>query len=161
VSDQVVIRELLPGEVDRVVAIALAAWEPIFASYRKLMGEALFAITHPDWRAEKGTQIRRACEQPERVLVAEVGHSVAGFVTFYLAGRDVGEIGNNAVHPDYQGRGIAGRLYEEVFARLRAAGRKVVKVGTGLDPGHTPARRAYEKAGFSVALPGVTYWKEL
>ena len=33
-------------------------------------------------------------------------------------------------------------------------------VGTGGDPGHAPARRAYEQAGFT-ALPIVNYVKKL
>ena len=52
-------------------------------------------------------------------------------------------------------------LYEAVFDKLRAAGCTVVRVGTGLDEAHAPARRAYQKAGFTAKLESVTYYKKL
>lgn len=58
-------------------------------------------------------------------------------------------------------RGIATQLYQHVFARLKEMGMKVVRVTTGGDPSHAPARRAYEKAGFSLRVPHVEYYKEL
>ena len=87
---------------------------------------------------------------------------MVGFVTCYAdASTGIGEIGNNAVHPDCQGQGIAQRLYAYAFERLRERGMRYVKVGTGGDPAHAPARRAYQKAGFDVSLPHVEYYREL
>jgi GNAT superfamily N-acetyltransferase len=60
----------------------------------------------------------------------------------------VGEIGLNAVHPTYAGRGIGTRMYEFVIARMLENGMMLATVGTGGDPSHEPARRAYRKAGF-------------
>jgi hypothetical protein len=37
----------------------------------------------------------------------------------------------------------------------------VAYVGTGGDPGHAAARRAYEKAGYHAAVPAVHYFQEL
>jgi hypothetical protein len=37
----------------------------------------------------------------------------------------------------------------------------VVHVSTGLDDGHAPARAAYQKAGFVVGLPSITYYQAL
>jgi ribosomal protein S18 acetylase RimI-like enzyme len=73
----------------------------------------------------------------------------------------IGEIGNNAVHPDVQGRGIGPQMYRHALERLRELGMRFVKVGTGGDPAHAPARRAYEKVGFDVQLPGVEYYCRL
>ena len=36
-----------------------------------------------------------------------------------------------------------------------------LSVHTGGDSAHASARRAYQKAGFTVQLPGVTYYREL
>ena len=33
------IRDLKPADVEQIVEIALAAWEPIFVSFRGIMGE--------------------------------------------------------------------------------------------------------------------------
>jgi hypothetical protein len=43
---------------------------------------------------------------------------------------------------------------------MRAAGLTLAGIGTGGDPGHAPARAAYEKAGFT-PLPLVHYYKAL
>jgi ribosomal protein S18 acetylase RimI-like enzyme len=119
------------------------------------------------WRLKrKGEQIRRACTPGSnaRVRVAEVDGRIAGFVTFHVDVQPgIGEIGNNAVHPDFRGRGIGGLLYTHVFDELKRLGQRFVKVTTGGegDPAHAPARRAYEKAGFDRRLPGVTYFRAL
>jgi ribosomal protein S18 acetylase RimI-like enzyme len=157
------IRDLKPEDVDTIVGIALAAWEPIFRYYRQEMGEELFQAVFPDWRAEKARQVEDACRPGSGacVCVAEQEGQVVGFATYYANRSGVGEIGNNAVHPDRQGRGIGSRMYRYVFERLRALGMRYVKVSTGGDPAHAPARGAYQKAGFEVGLPGVDYYRAL
>jgi len=44
--------------------------------------------------------------------------------------------------------------------RLKDAGMTVAMVETGGDPGHAPARRVYEKAGYTL-LPTARYFKNL
>jgi GNAT superfamily N-acetyltransferase len=142
----------------------VAAWEPIYAQYRSVMGEEIFRTLYPDWRASKAGQVRRACAAGSGVhaRVAELDGRVVGFVTFHAAPPSgVGEIDNNAVHPDAQGKGVAQKMYAAAFDVMRALGVNVVKVHTGGDPAHAPARRSYEKAGFGVSLPSVTYYRKL
>jgi ribosomal protein S18 acetylase RimI-like enzyme len=168
---EIEIRPLEPSDVEVVVGIAIAAWQPVFAGYRQAMGDELFVTVHPHWQREKARQIREACAPDGSAIaaVAEVPEwdgqvaRVVGFVTCYVVRPflGIGEIGNNAVHPDWQGRGIALRLYEYAFERLRERGMRYVKVHTGGDLAHAPARRAYEKAGFDVVLPQVEYYREL
>lgn len=163
-SGDVVIRRSQPGDADAMVEIAIAAWAPFFDSLRALLGKDLFSALHPDWEREKAGEIRRACEGEggAQVAVAEKGGRVVGFITLYPAIRPrMGGIGNNAVHPNSQGVGIGTRMYEYALQRLREEGVRFVEVSTGADPFHAPARRAYEKAGFSVQFPGVTYYQDL
>ena len=158
------IRDLKPADVEQIVEIALAAWEPIFVSFRGIMGEELFAALHPDWREDKARQVRSACDPGgrARVCVAEKGEETVGFITFHVNDKSrVAEIGNNAVHPDHQGQGIGTEMYQYIFEKMREAGMRFVKVSTGGDPSHAPARRAYEKAGFSISVPSVDYYREL
>ena len=161
---EIIIRDMQPGDLERMVEIALMAWEPIYEGFRRDMGEALFATVHPDWRQEKAQQIRQAAEPREGALalVAELEGQIVGFVTFFTR-RDipVGEIGNNAVAPDFRGRGIAGQLYDQAFERLKARGMRYVQVITGGDEAHAPARRAYEKAGFQARWRTVQYYRPL
>lgn len=165
-ADSITVRDMRDGETETLVEIAVAAWGPIYAQFRAMLGEELFAMIYPDWRARKAGQIRDACEpgSPRRmdVLVAEEAGRIVGFVTFRVdAGTSVGEIGNNAVRPEERGRGIAPRLYEAALQRMRGEGMRYARVHTGLDPSHAPARRAYEKVGFHIQVPSVVYFRKL
>ncbi|HUT36317.1 MAG TPA: GNAT family N-acetyltransferase [Planctomycetota bacterium] len=160
----IVVRDLRPEDVEAAVDIAVAAWAPIFGQFRRILGDELFAARCPRWQEDKAGQVRRACAPGSKasVCVAEREGRVVGFITYYLdVPRGIGEIGNNAVHPDFQGQGIASRMYQCVLDRFRAQGMRFAKVCTGLDPSHAPARRAYEKAGFSIQLPSVEYYRKL
>jgi ribosomal protein S18 acetylase RimI-like enzyme len=86
---------------------------------------------------------------------------VVGFIAYKLDLQDqVGEVDLLAVHPEYQNRGIADQLNRFVLERMKASGMTIAVVGTGGDPGHAPARRSYEKAGYT-GLPLVRYYKAL
>jgi ribosomal protein S18 acetylase RimI-like enzyme len=163
--EKMIIRELEPRDHERLVEIALAAWAPVYASFKRILGAELFAMRHPDWQEEKKGHILLACkpDSPGTVLVAERENVVLGFVSFYpnVPRHGMAAIGNNAVHPDYQRQGIAHLMYQEVFRRLREQGIDFVTVRTGGDPSHLPAQRAYEKAGFDIALTEVEYFRHL
>jgi len=163
-SDGIVVRPVAPGDVDLLCDIAAEAWVPVFECWRERLGEQVYSVAFPDWQRDKRTQVRNACQpdNPAVVLVAEYQGKVAGFITYYLNTQTrVGEIGNNAVRPDFQGRGIGRRMYEHVFDQMRQAGMRVVKVTTGLDEAHVPARRAYEKVGFERNLQFIEYYRLL
>jgi len=158
------IRPFSDPDLDSVLDIAVAAWTPVFASFRRTMGPCIFETVCRDWQTEKIRQVQSACrgEHGAAVLVVELDGEVVAFISYYLNRQTgIGEIGNNAVHPHHQGAGIGTMMYEHVIGKMREAGMRCAKVSTGGDPSHAPARRAYEKAGFSVSLPGVDYYKEL
>ena len=52
-------------------------------------------------------------------------------------------------------------MYEYAVEQLRTAGMRVAEVGTGGDPSHAPARKAYAKAGFGPGIPSVYLYQEL
>ena len=114
--------------------------------------------------AEQEELLRNLCrESADKMFVAEMGGQIAGFVSYALdvGQTGVGEIGLNAVHPDYAGQGLGTALYDFVLARMREAGMRVATVGTGGDAAHAPARRDYEKAGFCPYLPSIYMYKAL
>ena len=164
-TQKAIIRHLHPDDIDRLVEIALAAWAPVYESFKNILGEELFALQYPDCLDNKKEQILRVCQtdSPGTVLVAEQKGIIVGFVSFYpnAPKHNMAEIGNNAVHPDFQRQGIAQAMYQEVLRCLREQGIHFAKVFTGGDPSHLPARRAYEKAGFDIALPSVEYFRHL
>lgn len=157
------IRGLDPDEIERIGEIAVEAWEPAYGAYRENMGEQLFEARYGDWREHKASQVIGQCrEHPERVRIAEVDGTVAGFVTFSVDSETgIGEIGNNAVAPEFQGRKIATRLYRHVLAEFRDRDLEFAEVSTGLGEEYAPARQAYENVGFDIQRPTVTYWQEL
>ncbi len=71
-----------------------------------------------------------------------------------------GEVHLLAVHPENQNHGIGTELNLFALQKMSEGGMKLAEVGTGGDEGHAPARRSYEKAGYT-ALPLVRYYKEL
>lgn len=160
----VTMRPYCATDLPALLEIAVAAWGPIYDSFLTLLGPDLFAIVFADWQTEKKRQIESACrgEHGARVIVAELGGQPVGFASYYLDPTTrIGEIGNNAVAPPHQGGGIGQCLYEQVLTAMRQEGMRCASVGTGLDPAHAPARRAYEKVGFERGLPGITYFREL
>ncbi len=163
-THNVLIRDVRPEDVETLVAIAIAAWEPVNVCRRQTMGEELFAAAKPDWQGRKAREIRSACDPQNRagVCVAEHGGQVVGFVAFHANEVSrIGEIGNNAVHPDFQGMGIGSSMYRYAFERLRERGMRFARVVTGGDAPYAAARRAYEKAGFCIRVPLVSYYCKL
>jgi len=162
-ADTVVVRPARDEDLDRAAEIARAAWVRIHESFRKILGEELYAVLSPDWANRKEDAIRQFWrDHPEGMFVAERDGRVLAFITVRMDKRTrIGTIGNNAVDPAAQGQGIGTRMYEHILDHFRRHGMKYACVHTGLDEGHAPARRAYEKAGFDIAKPDVTYYTYL
>jgi GNAT superfamily N-acetyltransferase len=141
-----------------------AAFEPVFRSFRDIVGEKIAALAFADADAEQAKLLDDICaaDSGHHVLVVTIGDEIIGFVSFTIdADRCTGEIGLNAVHPEHAGIGIGTEMYEHVMARMKELGMALATVGTGGDPSHAPARRAYEKAGFGPAIPSITLYRLL
>jgi ribosomal protein S18 acetylase RimI-like enzyme len=157
------IRSLEDRDVQAVIDLSLRAWAPVFASLERVLGSAVFGRLHPDWREDQRRAVEEVCASQEpNVWVAEVDGAVAGFVAteVFDPERRMGQIYMLAVDPDHQRGGIGTALTEFAHARLKDDGMRVAMVETGGDPGHAPARRTYEKAGYTL-LPIARYFKNL
>jgi len=157
------IRPIRDGDVEPVVRLSLLAWAPVFASFRQIFGPAVYSLYYPDSEASQRAVVERTCRGTvtNTVRVAEVAGAVAGFVAFTLDQETrIGEVLLLAVHPDYQNHGVGTALNAHALAEMKAAGMNLAQLLTGADPGHAPARRSYEKAGYT-ALPIVLYYQEL
>ena len=157
------VRPFEDRDADAVVDLSLRAWAPVFASLEQALGYEIFKRQHPDWREDQHRAVEEVCAAKKgRVWVAQLGTSAVGFVAVELhhPERSMGEITMLAVDPDYQGGGIGTALTEFALGRLKDAGMRVAMVETGGDPGHAPARRTYEKAGY-IQLPIARYFKNL
>lgn len=157
--DTLTIRRATAADADTVMHIACRCWTIIYDGYRQILGDELYNSIYDQPLEIKMRDIGREVLEG-RTFVAEVDGVVCGFASYRIDGT-TGVVGHNAVLPEYKGRGIAGHLYEHVFEQFRTHGCTLATVLTGLDDGHAPARRAYQKMGFEVGLPSIRYYKKL
>ena len=158
-----VIRDYRPTDREAVVALSLRAWEPVFASTREVLGGEIDTLLHgADWRAYQQRAVETAlADDAMHVWVATTGDTVVAFMAVSLDDeRRIGELWMIAVDPSAQNDGLATTLTNLATDRMRDAGMKIAMIGTGGDPGHAPARRVYDKAGYT-PLPIVNYFKAL
>lgn len=166
-EEKIVIRNATPRDEKRICEIATQQWTAINENYKKLIGDELFRIFYGTVEgrvADVISSLRSLLSTPERFIVTEVDGVVAGFATYRtenVGGVLGGVIGRNAMDNNYKGRGIAGKQYAVLFERMKKDGCVCAKVHTGMDEMHAPARRAYEKAGFSGNLPDINYFRTL
>ena len=163
-SDDCRIRPVALADIPELHAIRKAAFAPVFASFRKLAGDRIASVAFAEAEAEQANLLDRYCApgSDREVYVIERHGEVCGFCALALDPNTlVGEIDLNAVNPDCQGEGLGEKLYAFALERMKEAGMKVATVGTGGDEAHAPARRAYEKAGFSAAIPSLYLYKAI
>ena len=158
------IRAYAPSDLPTLHAIRAAAFAPVFASFRSIVGPEIAALGLATAEQEQGDLLDTIAkpDSGHSIAIAEITAVPVGFVSWktdIVPG--IGEITLNAVHPDHAGKGIGTALYNHALAALKAAGMQLATVGTGGDPSHAPARRAYEKAGFSVHLPSIYMYRKL
>jgi ribosomal protein S18 acetylase RimI-like enzyme len=152
------IRSANDSDAHQLEDVRRAAFAPVFASFRAILGEDISQVTQArDDRAQ--AEYLASLLIPDsgwELYVAEHAGLVVGFVSVQLNREtSIGEIGLNAVHPDSAGAGIGTAMYDFVLERMREAGMRVATVSTGGDSSHAPARRAYQKAGFKVGIPSI------
>jgi GNAT superfamily N-acetyltransferase len=157
------VRLLRDVDVNDVVRLSLAAWEPVFRSFRHVLGQEIYARIWPDWLKSQAEAVAQVCRDTSKYTtwVAEVDGAAVGFIACELKPAEkMGVVEMLAVHPAHQNRGVGTQLNLFALEWMRKQGMALAEVGTGGDPGHAPARRSYEKAGYT-ALPLVRYYKAL
>ena len=155
---EIKIRRAKAEDKARVSEIARDAWRAIFEGFKAQLGDEIYGTVYADDPLEKKAEAVRASLDSGMCFVAEYEGEVVGFATFMINGK-VGMLSNNAVA--LRGHGIAGMLHDRVFEEFKSRGCTVAGVTTGLDEAHAPARRAYEKDGFTNSIETVMYYKKL
>ena len=160
------IRPYRTDDREAVVDLALRAWTPVFASMRAVTGDEIDELLHgDDWRVYQRQSVEAALDNEAMHLwVAHEPDDERSLVAFLAVTLHVddalGQVWMLAVDPAAQGQGLGTTLTDFATEWMREAGMRVAMIGTGGDPGHAPARRTYEKAGY-IALPTVQYLKAL
>ena len=150
------------SHLDAVVRLSLRAWSPVFDSLKESLEPSVWQQFYPDgWRVSQEKSVRDTCANADmKTWVAVEAGTVVGFVVVRFHDGKLGEIYMIAVDPGYQRRGIAMAMTDFAVDRMKEAGMEIAMVETGGDPGHAPARAAYEKAKFR-ALPLARYFRKL
>lgn len=146
------------ADLTTLQTIRAAAFKPVFASFKKILGDVIYEAAQAHEDADQENVLTAMFEQESvwRVTIAETNEEMVGFVAVRIDDENgFGEIGLNAIAPHFAGQGFGTVMYEHALQQMREAGVGVATVATGGDPSHAPARRAYEKAGFNVTIPSV------
>lgn len=155
------IRSFRQDDLEAIVDIANRAYRPIYENLRKNSGDELFELLFPDEKTFKGRQVEIFCrENPEWVFVCEEEGRIVGFVTFVLERKTgIGVLGDNAVDPQCDLKGIGQQMYRAVLDFFEKNGMRYARVRTTAD--NVPARKAYERAGFNIQREEVVYYRKL
>ena len=157
------IRPVGDDDIEELVQLSLLAWEPVFASFRGILGPGIYTSIWPDWKRSQREAVESVCHDGDKTIVwvGEVDQRAVGFIAYRLDFENrTGEVQLLAVHPDYQNHGIGTELNKCALGKMKENGMTMARVETGGDPAHAPARRSYEKAGY-IALPLVRYFQDL
>jgi GNAT superfamily N-acetyltransferase len=159
---EMTIRACEDRDTAAIVRLSLRAWAPVFASLEQIMQPEVYRTFYPDWRVSQRKAVEAVCADPaQRMWLAEQEGTALGFVAVRLhVDARMGEIFMIAVDPDHQRQGVGTALTNHALDWMREAGMAVAMVETGGDPGHAPARRTYEHAGFRM-LPIARFFKKL
>jgi GNAT superfamily N-acetyltransferase len=159
-----IIRKSAKNDLEEIQKITILAFKPYFDSYKKVMGSPMYKAYYPDWREKKRQEIIYIFNSDNhKLFVAEENKKIIGFASYILNKKKplTAEIGNNAVHPKFQKKGIGSSLYKHLIEELKTIGIKYINVSTIYNEAGKPARMAYEKAGFSKSIQRIDYYMEL
>jgi GNAT superfamily N-acetyltransferase len=140
-----------------------AAFAPVFASFRAILGGELAAISLATAEQEQAALLERMRADPNtRIAVAESNGAPIGFVCIVLHREQaLGEIALLFVTPASAGRGVGAALCNSALDVMRTENLRAAYVAAGADESHAPALRTYAKAGFAAGIPSTHLYRML
>jgi GNAT superfamily N-acetyltransferase len=155
------IRPFKIHDINDLVQLTLLAFEPVFASFEQILGPKIYPIIYPDWCRIQTEGVEKIISNEKiRLWVAESDGKVLGFIAYELYDDKTGEVQLLAVHPEHQNQGVGTELNTFALQKMKEGGMRMAVVATGGDESHAPARKSYEKVGYT-PLPLVRYYKDL
>jgi hypothetical protein len=118
------------AHLDALIGLTLRAWEPVFASIEQVLNADVYQAFYPQ---------QWQVSQQKSVV-------------------DVCAAADTHVWVAFESDAVVGFVVVKLHGDDRMG--EIEMVETGGDPGHGPARRAYEKAGFGL-WPVARYFKKL
>ena len=112
------------------------------------------------WDIYKNQQMDNLFKQAlDTIIVCEKSGVVTGYATvIFHREKGIAEIGNNAVHPDFQRQGIGKFMQSEILRRMKAEGFTQFQVSTLTCD--TAAQKLYEKLGYEAVAGSIIYLKD-
>jgi len=157
---QRLIRPARFSDIEAIKHITKLAFEPVSMDrmFQDFFNEA---IGGKEWYEYKNASLEKQCKSNiYQVIVCEIDDKVVGYATMHLDfQRGIAEIGNNAVHPDFQRRGIGKAMQQEIMRRMLENGFNKFKVNTLSND--ISAQKVYEKLGFEKYIESYHYLKKL
>ncbi len=156
-----VLRDFAPSDLEQIIELSLRAWAPVFASFREVLGNSVYFRVYPAWEDSQAEDVRRVCTSSDFQILVAADEEVLGFAAFQIdLSTATGLIEMIAVDPNVQRQGAGAALLAGAANQMRKSGCSLVHLMTGGDEGHAPARRLYERIGFT-PLPLVHYYQQL
>ena len=148
-----------PTDREAVEFITRVAWAGY--SIDQLLENRHGVLGSRDWTEHKTASVLAFCDaHPDLVVVAKVDGKTVGYATFGVdLENETGHVKNNAVDPDYQGRGIGSAMHRFILDTFREIGLRIARVST-LERDE-PARHLYEKHGFRELARTIHYSMDL
>ncbi|MFE4720912.1 GNAT family N-acetyltransferase [Streptomyces sp. NPDC056728] len=157
------IRAFTQHDLAPLTELTIDTFRPFYEeSFRPLMGEAVFAVQHGNWRDDrKQVAELHAPKRHTHVAIAEAEDAIAGYVAWSVdPARKKGEVTILAVSAPHRRHHVGTALCEHAFDQMRAFGAEVVEIGTGGDQFHAPARALYEALGCT-PHPLTAYFRQI
>ncbi len=156
---EIKIRRYKAADDRRIAEITKSAWPEV--TLWKIIEDKYGKRGGKDWWHYKIEPLLNfAKSNPDQVIIAEVNGLAAGYAKYIIDNNSlIGTVADNAVDPEYGGKGIGSLMHKEVLNSMKKAGMQVAKVGTFEH--QKPARKMYEKHGFKQVCKEVIYLKSL
>jgi ribosomal protein S18 acetylase RimI-like enzyme len=123
---------------------AVPADKPWLEALRRGVYKDLFVATWGGWDETRHFRHCAACWEQGDISIIEIDGERVGMIQLIERAESI-EVGEIQIQPLHQGQGIGSRLLQDVLARARAQGKKVL-LATGLQ--NRRAVRLYERLGF-------------
>lgn len=150
---KVKIRHAVEADRAALIKLIVGTYEDV---RERQSGEVLARIWN-DWKANHVCSI-----DVDRVILAELAGKAVGFASYRVnTATGIGIVDDNAVLPEYRGRGIGAQLLVRILQLMEDVGMEFAQVSTGLEISYMSARRMYERQGFVPLHRSVTYIKKL
>jgi ribosomal protein S18 acetylase RimI-like enzyme len=154
-SAAIVVRNARPDDAAAVADVARAAFANYIGRFHAdpRLDRAAADAAYVEWA--QSSAMRQSDRDQAKVLLSD--GRVAGFLTMHRNHPAEFEIVLNAVHPDFQRRGLYERLLAEALVTAHDAGAGRIIVSTQID--NFPVQRAWTKSGFRIASALHTFHK--